>query len=140
MKKTTGFTLIELLIVMVIISTLVTVALPKYQRALERGRALEGLRNVQYAADYANAKHMATGEYPTSLPNTDQIKNRFFDAPVINGTTVTISRKGTSWSYQLTASSSGEGYITSITCGSKSGQSTNNCEELDLTGNLMQRI
>ena len=76
MKK--RFTLIELLIVMVIVGTLVTVALPKYQRALERGRALEGLRNVQYVAEYVAAKHMATGTWPNigDFKKTDIIKSR----------------------------------------------------------------
>lgn len=44
MKK--GFTLIELLIVMVIVTVLVTMALPKYKAAMEKGRGLEGVVNV----------------------------------------------------------------------------------------------
>jgi len=138
MKK--GFTLIELLIVMVIVGTLVAIALPKYQTALERGRALEGLRNVQYAAEYAAAKHMTTGEYPSSLPQTDRIKSRFFSTPNIdtsNGTT-TISRNGTDWKYQFTATISADG-VSSIICGTRPNDSENDCEALNLTGNLLTR-
>lgn len=139
-----GFTLIELLIVMVIVGTLVTVALPKYQRSLERGRALEGLRNVQYVAEYVNAKHMATGQWPqsiTELQRTDTIKSRFFGAPQYNPdtpNTITISRDG-DWKYKLTATIADDGYISSITCGNRNNESTNDCDELDLTGNLMTR-
>ncbi len=146
MKK--GFTLIELLIVMIIVSTLVTIALPKYQSALERGRALEGLRNVQYAAEYANAKHMACvatndsncGYNNFVLPNTDKIKNRFFtlSAPTEGGE-VTASRVGSGWKYKFTAVISADGYIESITCGNRNNENTNDCENLDLTGNLLMR-
>ena len=128
-----GFTLIELLIVMVIITVLVTIALPKYQRSLERGRALEGLRNVQYAAEYANAKHM---ECEIS---GDMIKSRFFDPPNLSsGSTITISRKAASgWNYTLTAISNDRGEITSIKCSS----SDSTCENLDMppTENLVTR-
>ena len=41
-----GFTLIELLIVMVVVSILVTVALPAYKTSMEKGRALEAMANA----------------------------------------------------------------------------------------------
>ena len=134
-----GFTLVELLIVVVIVGTLITVALPKYQNSLERGRALEGLRNVQYVAEYVAAKHMATGEWPSdaeldqSLKVTDIIKSRFFTLPVFNKSakTVTISRKG-DWTYSLKAKISDD-VVSEITCTGA------DCASLDLTGNLMTR-
>ena len=143
MKK--GFTLVELLIVMVIIGTLVTVALPKYQSALERGRALEGIRNAQYAAEYANAKHMACeaagqsdcGYNNFSLPNTDQVKSRFFGAPGISSAgVVTVTRSDADWGYSITATISDDA-LSSITCNNTTSE--NVCEKLDLTGNLMER-
>ncbi len=140
-----GFTLIELLIVMVIIGTLVALALPKYQNALERGRALEGIRNAQYAAEYANAKHIAceaAGQsdcgYNFVLPNTDQVKSRFFEAPSITSEgVVTVSRKGTDWGYSITATISNDA-LSEITCVDPEGK-TDVCESLDLAGNLMTR-
>ena len=44
MKK--GFTLIELLIIMVIVGILVTLALPRYKGALEKGRGVEAMENA----------------------------------------------------------------------------------------------
>lgn len=138
-----GFTLIELLIVMVIVGALVTIALPKYQTALERGRALEGLRNVQYAAEYINAKHMACessggsscGYDNFSLPETDKIKNKFFENPTITasstGATVTVSRKQNDWRYKFTATISDDA-LTSIVCLDKAHAAEEVCTALDL--------
>lgn len=137
-----GFTLIELLIVMVIVGTLVTVALPKYQVALERGRALEGIRNVQYVAEYVNAKHMATGEWPediNDLQRTDTIKSRFFGAPQYEpgADTITIIRDADSgWGYSLTATISDD-VLSEIRCANTGEEDV--CTKLDLTGNLMTR-
>ena len=137
-----GFTLIELLIVMVIVGTLVTIALPKYQNALERGRALEGIRNVQYVAEYINAKYMATGEWPddiSALTSTDIVKSRFFGAPTFNSTnkTVTITRNG-DWGYSLTATISvANNALSQITCTNTGEEDV--CTQLDLIGNLMAR-
>ena len=64
MKK--AFTLIELLIVMVIVGILVTVALPKYRAAMERGRAAEGIANLKAASDWLNAKYILNDNvYPS---------------------------------------------------------------------------
>ncbi len=147
MKQTKAFTLIELLIVMIIVATMVAIALPKYQRSLERGRALEGVRNVQYAAEYANAKHMACeiagtgdcGYSKFSLPNTDRIKNRFFTVPAVNDSgAVTVTRNGGGWGYSLTATISGD-VLQSITCSNSGSEDV--CTELDMPSgvNLMSR-
>lgn len=92
MKK--GFTLIELLIVMVIVGTLVTVALPKYQASLERGRAQEAFANLKAASDFLNTQYVLNGNSYSGLrakllnndgtfADRDEFtKSRFFSAPV----------------------------------------------------------
>lgn len=134
-----GFTLVELLIVMVIVGTLVTIALPKYQNSLERGRALEGLRNAQYVAEYVNAKQMATGEWPdiTNLMATDVVKSRFFGVPAFDSSaqTVTVLRKGTDWQYKFKATIS-DGAVSKIVCLDTNHSVEEVCAELDLGSGL----
>ena len=71
MKK--GFTLIELLIVMVILGILVTVALPKYNASLERGRAMEALANLKAASGVMNTRYLINENAytPTGLVDSD---------------------------------------------------------------------
>lgn len=59
MKK--GFTLVELLIVMVVVAVMVTLAVPKYKVAMEKGRSLEGLHNAAAISDALNAFYIQDG-------------------------------------------------------------------------------
>jgi len=81
MKK--GFTLIELLIVVVIVSVLVTIALPKYRASMERGRAMEGLTNLKASSDWINTKYiMNENVYPddSKLFMTDNVSGYYVSA------------------------------------------------------------
>lgn len=71
MNKERGFTLIELLVVVLIIGILAGVALPQYERAVEKARAVEAvtvLRALQQALD---VYVMANGGTITSLDELD---------------------------------------------------------------------
>jgi general secretion pathway protein G len=65
--RAAGFTLIELLVVMTIIATLLTIAVPRYFRTLERSRETV-LRQDLLVMREAIDKHFGDfGQYPDSL-------------------------------------------------------------------------
>ncbi len=59
-----GFTLIELLVVILIIGILSAIALPQYERAVNRSRAAEALAVLRSTSQAAEAHIMETGEWP----------------------------------------------------------------------------
>lgn len=80
-----GFTLIELLIVMVIVAVMITVALPQYKVAMEKGRAMEGLHNVQAMSEAANVAYIKNyNAYPDTIDSNlyAGTQSKFFDISV----------------------------------------------------------
>lgn len=109
MKK--GFTLVELLIVMVVVTILATLVVPKYKIAMERGRGLEGLHNAQAISDALNAFYIQDGNvYHTArralaLNASGATSGKYFDCTIAENTEeVTCAR--TSVSYQIIFSNS----------------------------------
>lgn len=69
MKK--GFTLIELLVVVLIIGILSAVALPQYEKAVEKARAAHGITYVKNIRDAEERYFLANNEYTCDLTKLD---------------------------------------------------------------------
>ena len=62
-----GFTLIELLVVMAIIATLLTIAVPRYVRSLQRSREAVLMQDLASMRESIDKFYGDTGKYPPAL-------------------------------------------------------------------------
>lgn len=69
--KRAGFTLIELLVVVLIIGILAAIALPQYEKTVERARAAEALQMVASIARANEVYKLANGSYTTDISLLD---------------------------------------------------------------------
>jgi general secretion pathway protein G len=76
--RLTGFTLIELLIVMAIIGTLLTIAVPRYFRALEHARETVLKQDLVILREAIDKYYADLNEYPETL--TALVEKRYVRA------------------------------------------------------------
>lgn len=66
-----GFTLIELLVVVLIIGILAAIAVPQYQVAVEKSKAMRLLSLMSSIAKAAEVYYVETGDYPADIEALD---------------------------------------------------------------------
>ena len=66
-----AFTLIELLVVVLIIGILAAVAVPQYQKAVEKSRATQAITLLRSVYEAAQRYQLANNEWPTSFDELD---------------------------------------------------------------------
>ncbi len=94
-----GFTLIELLVVVLIIGILSAVALPKYEIAVEKSRATEGITLARNIALANQAYYMANGTWAADINDLDL---EFPGEDTSSGTMPTASKETKNFSCRAT--------------------------------------
>ena len=96
-----GFTLIELLVVVLIIGILAAVALPQYQKAVEKSRAAQALAVLKSFGQAYQAYYMANGDYPSTFDQLDVDMKGWTGKEKWYAYNNTDTRSNGDWSLQL---------------------------------------
>jgi len=103
-----AFTLIELLVVVLIIGILAAVALPQYQKAVEKSRATQALAVLKSVGDALQVHYVANGSYPGSFDElATSIDSWTGEEKWAENYGVLDTRSNGDWSLQLYRNSSG---------------------------------
>ena len=105
MNNPQAFTLIELLVVVLIIGILASVALPQYQKAVEKSKATQALTLMKSVYNAAKAYQLASGNWPS---NFDELAIEIPWTGTTNGINLGHHLQGKSnadWSIQILNSS-----------------------------------
>ncbi len=100
-KRSNGFTLIELLVVVLIIGILAAVALPQYQKTVEKTAIAEAMPLLKNLYQATQAYYLTHGEWPTKFNQLD-VEVPWTGTERWNTTQyVTDTRSNDKWSLQL---------------------------------------
>lgn len=100
-KGLAGFTLIELLVVVLIIGILASVAMPQYNKAVEKSRATQALAILKSLYAAQETYYMANGSYATSFDELDISVPWAGATKWLNSSASTDTRSNDKWSLQI---------------------------------------
>ncbi len=101
---TKAFTLIELLVVVLIIGILVAVALPQYQKAVEKSKATQAITMLKSLGQAQMAYHLANGTSAEKFEELDIDVPLAEDPSSAFSENITDTRANQDWSFQLNPS------------------------------------
>ncbi len=101
MKNKQAFTLIELLVVVLIIGILAAVALPQYQKAVEKSKATQAFVALRSLVQAQEAYKMASGSYATRFDELDLELPWTGTATWAGSSVVDDTRSNGEWSLQI---------------------------------------
>ena len=104
-----AFTLIELLVVVLIIGILAAVAVPQYQKTIERSKATEAMSMLSSIAKAYQTYYLANGQYAEKFDELDVDIPFSGTTKFLGSTSATDTKSNKDWSFQIEDNA---GYVT----------------------------
>lgn len=107
MNNTKAFTLIELLVVVLIIGILAAIALPQYEKVVERSKSAQALTLLKAVAQAQQAYLLANGEYATKFDELAIDIPWTGNTQFLPGSNATDTKSNSDWTLQIEDARSG---------------------------------